>query len=58
LELLAYCYWSWGLLARQQNDGNTECEKLRAALQLFTALDMQREKEAVQAELNKILDSD
>ena len=29
---LAYRYWNWGLLAREQRDRNTEREKLTAAL--------------------------
>ena len=29
---LAYCYWNWGLLAREQRDRNTEREKLTADL--------------------------
>jgi hypothetical protein len=51
---LGYCYWSWGLLARAQKDGDTERTKLRAALEIFTELNMPREREAVQDELKKI----
>ena len=25
---LGYCYWNWGLLAREQKDTNTEIERL------------------------------
>jgi tetratricopeptide (TPR) repeat protein len=50
---LAYCYWNWGLLARKQIDRNTEREKLRAALDIFTELNMPRERDAVRAELEK-----
>jgi tetratricopeptide (TPR) repeat protein len=50
---LAYCYWNWGLLARKQNDRITEREKLTAALNIFTELNMPRECDAVRAELNK-----
>ena len=32
---LAYCYWNWGLLAREQRDRKTEREKLAAALVYF-----------------------
>jgi hypothetical protein len=31
---LAYCYWNWGLLAREQRDRKTEWEKLTATLDL------------------------
>jgi len=42
-----------GLLARAQKDRTTERQKLRVALDLFTALNMPRERDAVQAELEK-----
>jgi tetratricopeptide (TPR) repeat protein len=51
---LGYCYWSWGLLAREMHDSEGEHEKLQAALQIFTKLNMPREKESVQAEIDKI----
>ena len=51
---LARCYWSWGLLAREQGDRKTETEKLTQALALFAELKMPRERDAVQAELDKI----
>ena len=50
---LAYCYWYWGLLAREQRDCKTEREKLAAALDIFTELNMPRERGAVRAELEK-----
>jgi len=50
---LAHCYWTWGLLAREQHDSNTEREKLTAALDIFTVLNMPRERDAVLAELEK-----
>ena len=50
---LAYCYWNWGLLAREQRDRKTEREKLAAALDIFTELNMPRERDAVRAELEK-----
>jgi len=50
---LAYCYWAWGLLAREQHDRKTEQEKLAAALDIFTQLNMPRERDAVRAELEK-----
>ena len=37
---LAYCYWAWGFLAREQSDRNTEREKLAAALVIFTELNI------------------
>jgi hypothetical protein len=37
---LAYCYWNWGLLAREQRDRKTEREKLAAAVDIFTELNM------------------
>jgi hypothetical protein len=33
---LAYCYWSLGLVAREQHDRDTEREKLTAAFDIFT----------------------
>jgi len=58
--------WSWatgapsltatgtgGLLAREQRDRKTEREKLAAALDIFTELNMPRERDAVRAELEK-----
>ena len=55
---LAYCYWNWGLLARAQCDRNTEREKLSAALDIFTELNMPRERDAVRAELEKTTGAD
>jgi len=55
---LGYCYWNWGLLAREQQDRNTERGKLKEALQIFTKLNMPREREAVQHELTSIDKSD
>jgi tetratricopeptide (TPR) repeat protein len=49
---LGYCYWYWGLVAREMKDPNTEKQKLQAALAIFTELKMPRERDAVQAELN------
>ena len=51
---LGYCYWHWGLLARAQGDRKTEKEKLEQALAIFTELKMPRERDAVQAELEKV----
>ena len=48
---LGYCYWNWGLLARARGEHETEAAKLHAALDLFTALSMPRERDAVRAEL-------
>jgi hypothetical protein len=50
---LGYCYYNWCLLAREQRNRNTEREKLAAALDIFTKLNMPREREAVGAELEK-----
>jgi hypothetical protein len=50
---LAYCYCNWGLLAREQRDQNIEREKLTAAFDIFTELNMPRERDAVRAELEK-----
>ena len=55
---LAYCYWNWGLLAREQRDRNTEREKLAAALVIFTDLKMPRERDQVLAELEKTKKTD
>jgi len=50
---LAYCYWSLGLVAREQHDRDTEREKLTAAFDIFTQLNMPRERDEVRAELEK-----
>jgi tetratricopeptide (TPR) repeat protein len=50
---LAYCYWNWGLLAREQGDRETERQKLDATLDIFTQLNMPRERDEVRAELAK-----
>jgi hypothetical protein len=55
---LAYCYWTWGLLAREQRDRKTEREKLAAALNIFTELNMPRERDEVRAELEKTAAAD
>jgi len=55
---LAYCYWSWGLLAREQRDRKTEREKLAAALDIFTELNMPRERDEVRVELKKTAAAD
>jgi tetratricopeptide (TPR) repeat protein len=55
---LGYCYLNWGLLAREQQDRDTEREKLKEALQIFTELNMPREQDAVQNELKQIEKSD
>jgi tetratricopeptide (TPR) repeat protein len=55
---LARCYWSWGLLAREQRDRKTEREKLAAALDIFTELNMPRERDEVRAELEKTTAAD
>jgi tetratricopeptide (TPR) repeat protein len=49
---LGYCYWNWGLLAREMKDPNTEKQKLHAAFAIFTELKMPMERDAVQADLN------
>ena len=50
---LGYCYFNWGVLARNMKDNATSKAKLEAALAIFTELKMPRERDAVQAELNK-----
>jgi hypothetical protein len=50
---LAYCYWNWGLLAREHDDSKTEREKLERALALFTELKMPGEIKAVQESLDE-----
>jgi hypothetical protein len=50
---LAYCYWNWGLLVREQHDSKTEREKLKRALALLTELKMPREIEFVQERLDE-----
>jgi tetratricopeptide (TPR) repeat protein len=51
---LGYCYWKWGMLARQQGDKQTERQKFEQALAIFGELKMPRERDGVQAELDKI----
>jgi len=50
---LGHCYWNWGLLTREMNDPKTAREKLKAALEIFTELNMPRERDAVKEELEK-----
>jgi tetratricopeptide (TPR) repeat protein len=50
---LAHCYTNRGLLARDRHDPNTEREMLATALDIFTKLNMSRERDAVRAELEK-----
>ena len=50
---LGYCYWYWGLLARDRRDHKTEREKLAAALDIFTELNMPRQRDQVRAELER-----
>jgi len=50
---LGYCYWQWGWLARKQGDKLAERQKLEQALALFSELKMPRERDAVQADLDK-----
>jgi len=50
---LGRCYWSWGFFAKQQNDRETAKKKLKAALDIFTELNMRRERDAVKTELEK-----
>jgi tetratricopeptide (TPR) repeat protein len=57
-NILAYCYWNWGLLARKQRDRKAEREKLAAALDIFTELNMPRERDAVRSELEKTAAAD
>jgi hypothetical protein len=55
---LAHCCWAWGLLAREQRDRKTEREKLTAALDIFSELNMPRERDEVRAELEKTTGAD
>jgi hypothetical protein len=50
---LGYSYYNWGLLARAQGEHKVATEKLEHALAIFTELNMPRQRDAVQAELNK-----
>lgn len=51
---LGYCYWSWGLLARAQNNPDMEREKLQAAYQIFADLNMPKKQETVRKEFESI----
>jgi len=55
---LAYCYWNWGLLAREERDHKKERGKLSATLDIFTELNMPRERDALRAELEKTVAAD
>ena len=50
---LANCYWACGLLARKQRDRKAEREQLAAALDIFSELNMPRERDEVRSELEK-----
>jgi tetratricopeptide (TPR) repeat protein len=50
---LGYCYWQWASLARKQGDEQAENQKLEQALAIFTELKMPRQRDAVQAALDK-----
>jgi len=51
---LGYCYWQWGSVAQAQGDRRTAKEKYQAALEIFTSLRMPRERDALQAALDKL----
>jgi tetratricopeptide (TPR) repeat protein len=51
---LGHCYWQWGALAKGQGDRQAGREKLEQAFAIFAELGMPREREAVQADLDKI----
>jgi tetratricopeptide (TPR) repeat protein len=51
---LGHCYWYWGRWARAKGDRATEQQKLQQALALFTELNMPLERDAVQAELDRL----
>jgi tetratricopeptide (TPR) repeat protein len=53
---LAQCYFTWGLLAREQGDGKTEREKLEQSLALSTELKLPREIKYAQDALNETND--
>ena len=52
-EGLGHCYAQWGSLARQQGDKQTARQKFEQALAIFTELKMPRERDEVQANLDK-----
>jgi len=52
-DSLGYCYWQWGLLAERQGDKQAAGQKFEQALAIFTELKMPRERDAVQAKLDK-----
>ena len=52
---LGYCNWQWGSVAQAQGDRETASEKYRSALEIFTALKMPRERDGVQADLDKLV---
>jgi tetratricopeptide (TPR) repeat protein len=51
---LGSCYWHWASLARAQGDRKTEKEKLERALAIFIELNLPRERDDVQSELDNM----
>ena len=50
---LGYCYWQWGSLAERRGDKQAARQKFEQALAIFAELKMPRERDAVQAALDK-----
>jgi hypothetical protein len=50
---LGYCYWQWGFVAERHGNKQAKRQKLMQALTIFTDLNMIRERDATQAELDK-----
>jgi hypothetical protein len=51
-------HWAWAQLAREQRDHKTEREKLAAALEIFTELNMPHKRDAALAEPDKTAAAD
>ncbi len=51
---LGYCYWQCGSVAQAQGNRRTAKANFQAALEIFAALKMPRERDAVQADLDKL----
>lgn len=51
---LGFCYWSWGTDSAEQGDHDTAKQKLQAALNIYSELNMPEERDAVQAALDRL----
>ena len=55
---LGHCYWVWADVDAAQGNRQAQKHKLQQALALFTELNMPRQRDAVQAELDQLPSGD